>query len=230
MMARAALNWTAACALIGCLVLFSASARGNASAMTGTWTLDARSKGAVHIDFAVRADHSDSEWGRTRALSDLRFLTAQQVDSNGTTAHFSVRSDAGTLNCDGTVGHGKGGGIFAFVPDSRFAADFAQRGMRAPTPAEEFQFTMAGLTMADIDALRRAGYNLSPADLLRLLDHGVDLDYVGALGSLGYHHLSIDELVRLSDDGVTIAFIKQIKAQGLDPSVDDLIRLRDAGV
>jgi hypothetical protein len=61
------------------------------------------------------------------------------------------------------------------------------------------------------------------------MDHGVSSRYLAGLHRLGFHP-TVDELVRLADHGVSIAFIERMRQHGYTHlSVDDLIRLRDHG-
>jgi archaellum component FlaD/FlaE len=62
-----------------------------------------------------------------------------------------------------------------------------------------------------------------------MMDHGVSREYLMGLRRLGYHP-SVDDLVRLADHGVSVAFIERMRGHGYTRlSVDDLIRLRDHG-
>ena len=45
-------------------------------------------------------------------------------------------------------------------------------------------------------------------------EHGVRLDYVQGLKSMGYSLKSTDELVRMRDHGVTLNFIRELTGMG----------------
>jgi beta-lactamase regulating signal transducer with metallopeptidase domain len=56
-------------------------------------------------------------------------------------------------------------------------------------------------------------------------------DYADELASVGYTHLTVDQLVSLKSVGVDADFIREVQRDGLGhPSVDELIRIRAVGV
>ena len=60
-------------------------------------------------------------------------------------------------------------------------------------------------------------------------DHGLSAGFVGELRDVGYGDLSPDEMIRLRDNGVSIASIRRANAQGGRYSPDELIRMRNEG-
>jgi len=61
--------------------------------------------------------------------------------------------------------------------------------------------------------------------------NGVDPSYIASLREVGYERLSLQELRRARDHGVTRGFIQRVKARGYGkPSLDEVIRLRDRGL
>jgi hypothetical protein len=57
----------------------------------------------------------------------------------------------------------------------------------------------------------------------------VNASYIAGIHPLGLNP-DASQFVRLVDHGVTPVWVRQVQATGLRPSVDDLIRMRDAGV
>jgi len=59
----------------------------------------------------------------------------------------------------------------------------------------------------------------------------VDAFYIRSLKEAGYGNLSLPELRRARDHGVTSQFISRVKARGYGtPSLEEVIRLRDRGL
>jgi len=59
----------------------------------------------------------------------------------------------------------------------------------------------------------------------------VDASYIVSLREAGYQNLTLQELRRARDHGVTRGFIQRVKARGYgNPSLDEVIRLRDRGL
>ena len=56
-------------------------------------------------------------------------------------------------------------------------------------------------------------------------------DYIDELASVGYHNLTLDQLIRLKSVGVTAQFVRDLEKAGIvHPSVDELTRLAAVGV
>ena len=69
------------------------------------------------------------------------------------------------------------------------------------------------------------GFGPEPFDLILL-----DLDLPDMKG-LGLKDLTLQEIVRLRDHGVTPGFVNHAKARGFKPvNADDLIRLKNGGL
>jgi len=69
----------------------------------------------------------------------------------------------------------------------------------------------------------------SAADLSYLADHGISGLFIESLRASGLNGVSIADAVRLLDHGVTGAYILKIRRVNPHASIDDIIRLRDAG-
>ncbi len=82
-----------------------------------------------------------------------------------------------------------------------------------------------------LDALAAAGYpRLSVGDLIRLADSGVTAGSILEFGKL-FGHPSVDQLKRLSDAGVTPNYVEHLRDAGLSNlSIDDAVALANAGV
>lgn len=86
-----------------------------------------------------------------------------------------------------------------------------------------------GVDVDYIADMRRHGYDLDIDALINGRDHGVDADFVADFIALGYKNLTMGELIRLRDHGVSASWAKrQVNVIG-KMSVDDLIRRRDRG-
>jgi beta-lactamase regulating signal transducer with metallopeptidase domain len=78
--------------------------------------------------------------------------------------------------------------------------------------------------------IQAAGYrNLTVDQLIRLKEHGVTGEYIRQIRAAG-QELSVDDLVRFREHGVTPEFINEVKGTGFkDVKANDLIRLREHG-
>jgi DNA-binding winged helix-turn-helix (wHTH) protein len=137
----------------------------------------------------------------------------------------------------------------------RFVETMARRGYRFIAPVEETcreypQAPVSGNQEAERNAgtsasqeknavakvdyvaeLRRLGYtNLSVDELIKLRNHGVTPEFIEGLKTHGYGSLSIEQLLKLRNHGVTAEFIQRMKSQGFPRlSIEQLVKLRNAG-
>ena len=70
----------------------------------------------------------------------------------------------------------------------------------------------------------------SVADLIRLADHGIYGSYLGELRSAGISGLSADDAIRMRDHGVSPMLIAGLRARGYTVNADTLVKLADHGV
>lgn len=87
-----------------------------------------------------------------------------------------------------------------------------------------------GVSAAYLMELHAAGVRgLKAGDVVRLMDHGVSPGLVSGLHALGYNP-SVEDIVRLADHGVTMQYVESLRRLGnRHLSIDDIIRLHDAG-
>ena len=120
--------------------------------------------------------------------------------------HFEFVRDAGTFACDGRFAGDHGAGIFVFAPNPQYIA-----GMKS------------------------LGYTIEPDRLMELAAFDISRTFVHDLESLGYHGLSLDDLLKFRIHGVSIAYIRDfqnaLEAYGYHRvPVEDLIHMRIHGV
>jgi beta-lactamase regulating signal transducer with metallopeptidase domain len=100
-----------------------------------------------------------------------------------------------------------------------------------PSVADLIRLADHGVYGSYLAELRSAGVSgLSPDDAIRIRDHGVSPMLIAGLRARGYS-VSADTLVKLADHGVSIMYIdsmQRLRTNGR-PSLDDIIRLHDAG-
>ncbi|HYV04743.1 MAG TPA: hypothetical protein VFB82_09165, partial [Blastocatellia bacterium] len=157
-----ALNLLPALAVLILAGWFGSSPATAQDAFTGQWIIEPSSKSdRLHLSLAYPSHgrnygHNTSGFGIT--LDRLQGLTQAQMMSSGSRVVFQLVRDAGTLNCEGWFKEGKGSGHFVFAPNTRFAAELAQRGYQAPTEAQQFSMTLSDISLAFIDELKAQGY------------------------------------------------------------------------
>jgi hypothetical protein len=144
---------------------------------------------------------------------------------------FSIVRDAGTFNAQGSFSGGRGGGTWTFVPNRGFAGELRKRGAGTPNDKQQFQLAMGGFKIATLDTLLQSGFQRpNVEDLVRLSEHGVSGDYVNAMKGLRFSPKTVAELIRLRDHGVSPAYAADMLQRAPQLTAQDLIELRDHGV
>lgn len=81
------------------------------------------------------------------------------------------------------------------------------------------------------DRMEEMGYTgLSEDDLRALRSEGVSATYISNVRSLGYEDLTLDDAVRMANADASSAFIAMMIELGYSLDVDEIVRLRNAGI
>lgn len=235
----------AAAAITLCLTLLGRGGFAQ-SENAGTWSIHPSSQaGSVELELVSRHEPTQ-KWDdrQTVTISAQRLgLTQAQVGGPPAQHSFVIRSDAGSVEFNGTVGDDVGAGHFAFTPDRGYSAQLARRGIDAPPDRKLLFATIEDLTLAYIDAMARAGYpskkfselmsfralDITPesAQRLRAAFGAVDAkqlveltalhvtpEYAKSLRDTGIGDLDLHEIVEMKALGVDAGFVQSLRAQG----------------
>jgi hypothetical protein len=113
--------------------------------------------------------------------------------------------------------------------DSTYAVAMRSVGT-ATEPSQIIRLRNSGIDTHYARALAAGGLQLSVDELVRLRNSGVTSDYAVALRQAGYD-LEVSEIVRLHHAGVDASYATALVARGKENlSVDEIIRLRQRGV
>jgi hypothetical protein len=224
-------------------------------AASGAWTIeptrwkDDGGRGpAVQLTLKMRSRNGRSNWNSSSpvALSELRGLTAAQLQADSADVQFQIVRDAGTLSLDGRFRKGTGAGHFTFAPSADYVAGL--RGMGYGTPDADTVFSLAlhdvsrdfirelaalgydkvpldkliamrihGATPEFVRGMKALGYTPDVDKLIAFRIHGVSADFVRGLKGLGYERADADGLVALRIHGVTVDFVRELKEMGYEP-------------
>ncbi len=70
----------------------------------------------------------------------------------------------------------------------------------------------------------------SATDLVNLSDHGASVQFIDSLRAARLTGVSVADAIRLADNGVSASYVLKIRRLYPNASIDDIIRLRDAGI
>ena len=87
------------------------------------------------------------------------------------------------------------------------------------------------MTPEFVAELKKLGYTVNLNQAIKLMDHGVSVEFIRQVRALGFPELTLEDAVNLVDHGVTADFIEKWKAKtGSRLVLNDYIKLRDAGI
>ncbi len=223
-------------ALAALFALSGTFAQSASASPIGRWSISAargddQSRVQLRLEYSDTSDgYSHSSWSSPVALSDVGIPPERLRGPIGPVT-FRMQREPGSFDCTGSAGEGSGAGQFRYEPSAKFDDALASRGMGRPSYQQSLELAIAGTTLAFIDQLRASSPHATVADLVRLMQHGVNGRYVADLASLGYRSVSLDDLVRLRDHGVSTDFVRALQAAGYrELNANDLVRLADHGV
>jgi hypothetical protein len=223
-------------AVIGAAIVVACVAAGASETQprNGTWKINNWIPGdSVHLTLKQRTLTSRWEYSENQPLADLKGLTKAQLRSASADVKFTMARDAGSFVFEGSVNLGIGSGTFSFVPDATFASKLAALGYDAITPETQFAMALRGMTIAFAEGVRGAGLSgdITSNDLVRFVDHGVDLQMLREIAAAGYTGLSGDDVVSFRDHGVNGAYLRGLKSSGYPQFfAADIVRMHDHGV
>ena len=202
----------------------------------GRWSIstargDDQSSVQLRLEYSDSSDgYSHSSWSSPVALSDAG-IPAERLRGPIGPVTFRIQREPGSFDCTGSAGEGSGAGQFRYEPSAKFDDALASRGMGRPSYQQSLELAIASTTLAFVDQLRASSQHATVADVVRVVQHGVNPRYVADLAALGYRTASLDDLVRLRDHGVSTDLIRAVQAAGYrDLTAGDLVRLADHGV
>jgi hypothetical protein len=220
--------------VLACIAIcFSAVLAQNSSPITGQWTIGGfLIQDQVQISIQRRSGNSSMSSSSALPLSRLRGLTRAHLDSAGTLVRFDVVRDAGTLQFQGYLQSGAGGGTFTFIPNSSYAGEMQALGYSGLSDEKIFAMAVHDVSTAYIRAMHAEGIRPESADkLITMRIHNVTIEYVRSLRDLGYStELTPDKLVTMRIHGVTTDFAGALKSMGYSSvTPDQMVTMRIHG-
>ena len=167
-----------------------------------------------------------STYGRTIERSRISDYAV-----SGSEVRFKLVRDAGVFTFEGRARNDGVYGNFDFSANTTYQRQMAQLGFDDATPDRLYVLALGDMSIADVKSLQQATTDkFNTTQLVRMVNHGVDTDYVQSMTNAGYTHLTSDEFVRARDHGVTGAYIRDFKAAGFKLTLEQLVKTRDHGV
>jgi len=147
-------------------------------------------------------------------------------------ATFRIVRPAGVLAFRGVSDGDAVSGRFVFTPDASYRQQLERMKYSSITPENLFVLAVADVSIPDVKDLEAATTDdLTMIQLVRMVNHGVTPEFVKGMLGAGFRTLSSDELVRVRDHGVTPEYIRAVRKYGAGPmTLQDFVSARDHGV
>ena len=193
-------------------------------AIEGSWDAHFRPS-MVQLNVRVERDRA-ANFGRAFSVLELTDLRRDRRAIG-----FEMRRDAGTFRFDGTTKDLRAAGTFSFTPSTSFKRSLEKVGLKGAERHHMLTLAMHDVTLDDVRGLQRTVHGkLTLPEIVRMLEHGVTPHYVRDLAGVGFSKLTSSTLIRTRDHGVDADYIRGLRAAGLILSLDEYIKTSNSGV
>lgn len=210
-----------------------------------TFALNAQSLAPIHAEceisrsddagkFSLHINDMDCPSGRhcgsnfsNSSMSRFTGITLADLDRNGAELTATLSGEPGTFTCTGTVRDHELVGNSVFTPDSAFVNRMAQMGFTGFDSEKLQACTFIDLTTGYVRSLQEAHIrDITTDNLIALRIFNIDPAYAQSFVALGYEQPDAGKLIALKVQGVNADEVRQIRALGFQPSLDELIQIR----
>jgi hypothetical protein len=184
---------------------------------------------SLHIneDSDCSADRHCGSNFSNETLNRFTGFTLADLDREGAQLTAKLSAESGTLTCTGIVHAQELVGDSLFTPDASFVDRMDKLGFRGFDSRKLEAYTFVNVTSDYARSLQQVhiqGVNIDNLIALRIFN--VDPAYAQSFPSMGYEQPDADKLIGLKVQGVNADEVKQIRALGYQPSLDELIQIR----
>jgi len=186
-------------------------------------------KFSLHVtsgDDCPTGNHCNSNFD-TESMSRFTGITAADLDRDGAHLTATLADEAGTFTCAGSVHDAELYGDALFTPDSAFVDRMAKLGFTGYDSQKLQAYTLLNVTSEYARSLQQANIKgVTTDNLIALRIFKIDPAYAQAFVSMGYEQPDADKLIALKVQGVNTDEVRQIRALGYQPTLDELIQIR----
>jgi hypothetical protein len=161
------------------------------------------------------------------SMSRFTGITLADLDRDGARLTATLAGEAGTFTCTGTVHDHELYGDALFAPDSAFVDRMAKLGFTGYDSQKLEAYTFLNVTSDFARSLQQAHIQgITTDNLIPLRIFKIDPAYAQSFVSMGYEQPDADKLIALKVQKVDPEEVRQIRALGLQPTLDELIQIR----
>ena len=195
---------------------------------TGDWTISKSDKPGK-VEFSLIERHHGGTSSHQSDWNASLFVGVDFSKSGRQDVHFTIKRDAGTIDCEGFLKDGEGAGIFHFQPDPNYPRGMQSLGFPID---DEKQYAMAVQDVSLDFAREMKKEHLSDLDADKLIAFrifGVDSKFIEELRAEGLKINDSDKLVAFRIHGVSAQMVRSLHQAGYSPDEDTLIAMRIHG-
>jgi hypothetical protein len=210
-----------------------------------TLTLSAQSLAPIHArcaigisdkanEFSLHIGETDCEGDHhcgmnfsNESMSRFTGITIADLANDGAHLTATLAAEAGTFTCTGAVHDHELRGDSVFTPDSAFVDRMAKLGFTGFDSQKLEAYAFINVTSDYARSLQEAHVRgITIDNLIALRIFKVDPAYMQSFIAMGYDQPDADKLIALKVQGVNAEEVKQIRAMGYQPNLDELIQIR----
>ena len=199
--------------------------------LTGQWVAQINANKPAVVNLILSRNEKGDSYMQSEdlPLAELQGLPAEVASSAKLNVSFRIIREAGTFDCEGYFGAGKGAGFWALTPSQSFISAMRAGGYENLTDEDLLKAALHKLTTKFVDDLKALGYDrLEFRELLRAASHEVTPTYIREMQSAGFQGLSMEALIRARNHEIDARYVKEVQAMGFDKQpLESLIRLRN---
>jgi hypothetical protein len=179
--------------------------------------------------FRFTRDGHMSSFDGTEAAEFVGERVTASLANPGEAVSFTVRREAGTIDCRGTVtAVGRASGTCRFYPDEAFVSGMQTRKLPPEDSGELLALALVDARLASVDALSREGFVIDEAGtVVALAALHVTPEFARSLKSAGLAIDDTDNLIAAKAVGVDAAWLQGMAEAGYDNlDADRAIQMR----
>jgi hypothetical protein len=172
------------------------------------------------------AQHCGSNFSN-ESMNRFTGVTLADLARDGAHLTATLKGEAGTFTCTGTVHDQALYGDSLFTPDTAFVDRMGKLGFTGYDSQKLQAYTFLDVTSDFARSLQQANIKgVTTDNLIALRIFKVDPAYAQNFVSMGYEQPDADKLIALKVQGVNAEEVRQIRDLGLKPTLDELIQIR----
>ena len=184
---------------------------------------------SLHIneDSDCSGDHHCGSNFSNESLNRFTGFTLADLDREGAQVTATLAAESGTFTCTGVVHAHELVGDSLFTPDAAFVDRMDKLGFRGYDSKKLEAYAFLNVTSDYARSLQQANIKgITTDNLIALRIFKIDPAYAQSFVSMGYEQPDADKLIGLKVQGVNDEEVRQIRALGLKPTLDELIQIR----